>query len=87
LKKYDAATGKLSLGKDGHFGGMQSAGGNPVPSLTPGITVFETQAEVIWANDSLSLPKAITSEDAARIQAALEVAFPGKKVTQVPQVR
>jgi hypothetical protein len=84
---FDAATGKLHLGKDGHFGGMQSAGGTPIPSSTPGITVFETQADVIWANDSLSLPRAMTSQEAAQIQTALEAAFPGKKVSQVPHVR
>jgi RHS repeat-associated protein len=83
---FDPATGKLYLGQD-HFGGMAAAGGTPAPSVTPGITVFETETSVIWANDSVSLRAVLTPEQAAQIQAALEAFFPGKNVTRVPVVR
>jgi hypothetical protein len=84
---FDAATGKVYLGQNGHFGGMAEAGGTPVASQTPGLTVFETADKVLWANDSWSMPTRLTPEQAAQVQAALEAYFPGKTVTQVPEIR
>jgi len=83
---YDPVTGKTYLGADGHFGGMQAAGGTPIPSLTPGISVQATSTSVIWANDSISLFKGLTPEQAAEVQAALESHFLNTTVTQVPTV-
>ena len=83
---FDPATGRVYLGQNGHFGGMAEAGGTPVASQTPGITVFETADNVIWANDSPSLYRALSCEQTAQIQAALEAYFPGKPVAQVPKV-
>lgn len=84
---FDPKTGKVHLGSDGHFGGMQAAGGTPMPAVTPGITVLETPTTVIWANDSISLGKALTSAQAAQVQAALQAQFPRKIVLQVPVVK
>jgi RHS repeat-associated protein len=84
---YDPATGNLYLGSDGHFGGMAGAGGTPLPASTPGITMQVTPSSVIWANDSLSLPRALSAEQAAQIQTILEMQFPNTTVLQVPVVR
>jgi hypothetical protein len=64
---------------------MRAAGGSPIPSLTPGLTVVRTKDGILWANDSLSLPKALTPEQAAQVQKALEDAFEGEVVKQVTQ--
>jgi len=84
---FDPETGKLHLGSEGHFGGMKAAGGTPVPGTTPGISVMETPTGVTWANDSVSLPRALTSQEAAQVQQALQIQFPGKPVVQVPIVK
>jgi hypothetical protein len=80
---YDPATKTVHLGDAGHFGGMKAAGGTPVPGKTPGLSMLETEKEVMWANDSLSLPRALTAEEAAGIQKALQAQFPAKIVKQV----
>lgn len=84
---YDPATKTVHLGGVGHFGGMKAAGGTPLPGRTPGLSMLETEKEVIWANDSLSLPKALTTDEAAGIQKALEAQFPTKAVRQVTELR
>jgi hypothetical protein len=84
---YDPETGITYLGSDGHFGGMQAAGGTPLPATTPGITVLQTPTGITWANDSLSLPAALTPAQAAEVQSALQAQFPGTVVIQVPVVK
>ncbi len=76
----------MYLGDAGHGAGMSAAGGTAIPGVTPGITVVDTPSGVRWANDSASLPQALTSDQAAQIQAALQAQFPGKPVTQVRAV-
>jgi len=83
---FDPVTGVVYLGSDGHFGGMRSAGGTPVPGVTPGITVLETPRSITWANDSASLPRMLSAEQAAQVQSALEAQFPSRSINQVQQV-
>jgi len=83
---YDPAQNTLYLGDAGHGAGMSAAGGTAIPGVTPGITVVDTPSGVRWANDSASLPQALTSDQAAQIQAALQAQFPGKPVAQVRAV-
>jgi len=68
---YDPSSKTLYIGRGGHFDGMKGAGGNPQPGSHPGVSVFETSTKVIWANDSLSMPKALTTQQIGTIQSVL----------------
>jgi Transglutaminase-like superfamily len=83
---YDPETNTLYLGRGGHFDGMADAGGTPHPRLSRGISFLETPTKVYWANDSLSLPFAMTSDEANAVQRGLESAFPGKTVVQLTSI-
>jgi RHS repeat-associated protein len=80
---YDPRTGKLYLGPGGHFDGGAAVGGSPSVQGTPGITVIQTPEGVYWANDSMSLPYALTPSQAASVQQGLQTAFPGVPVQQL----
>jgi hypothetical protein len=84
---YDPATEALYLGKGGHFGGMAEAGGTAGVLRTPGVTVYETESVIYWANDSISLGLGMTPAQARNVQTALESAYQGKKVSQVTGFR
>ena len=75
----------LYLGKGGHADGMANAGGSP-RSSSRGITTLETPDTVFWANDSMSLPTALTAGQASAVQAGLESAFSGKNVIQLSHI-
>ncbi len=71
---FDPKTGRVYLGSDGHFGGMAQAGGKPASTM-PGISVRQTPDGVFWSNDSISLRGALTPEEAAKVQQALQSQF------------
>jgi len=79
---YDPRTNELLLGPGGHFNGPANAGfaGNPLGSVTPGITTVETNSILYWANDSQSLNRALSASQSAAVRKALERAFPGKAI-------
>jgi hypothetical protein len=84
---YDTKTGTIGLGKGGHFDGAAEAGMAGIrPETHRGLTMFQREDEVFWANDSLSLSKAVTQSEAAAIQKALEAQFKGQTVKQVQQI-
>ncbi len=84
---YDPADNAVYLGDAGHPQGVAAAGGNPNAPGIAGITVVDMPSGVIWANDSPSLNAVLTPDQAAAVQSALESAFPGKTVTQVPAIK
>ncbi len=90
---YDPDRGVLYLGPGGHFDGGAELGAQariqsgPGGAATPGISMVETQTSVYWANDSMSLPYALTEEQAAAVQAGLQQSFPSKNVIQLESVR
>ena len=85
---YDPDANVVFIGRGGHFDGGGAVGGTPRiqgfngKSATPGITVIEKGDTVYWANDSMSLPIALTQNQLGLVQAALAKAFVGKKVIQ-----
>lgn len=84
---YDPATGKIALGKSGHFDGAGEAGMTGVsPKTHKGISVFEKDGKLYWANDSMSLPKAVTTREATQIQKALQSHFEGTDVSRVNSI-
>jgi len=85
---YDPVRNVVYLGDTGHANGMAAAGGTPISGQTPGITVVKTPSGVTWAADSPSLSSvAMTPEQAANIQAALQKQFPGVPINQVPTIK
>jgi hypothetical protein len=62
---------------------MEEAGGKPIIDATPGITLYIRGRNAVWANSSadLNYPKMKPSQLKA-MQAALEKALPGTRVTQ-----
>ena len=84
---YDTKAGTIGLGKGGHFDGAAEAGMTGIrPETHRGLTMFQREGEVFWANDSLSLSKAVTQSEATTIQKALEAQFKGQTVKQVQQI-
>jgi RHS repeat-associated protein len=87
LGAFEANSMTLGLGKGGHFDGAAEAGLKNISPLTHrGITMFDKQKQVFWANDSLSLPIAITKEEAELIQKILQIHFQQHSVKQVKQI-
>lgn len=84
---FNAETNTIALGKGGHFDGAAEAGMKGIkPGTHKGLTVFEKNGVVFWANDSMSLSKAITSDEALNIQRLLQTRFEDKLVQQVKQI-
>jgi len=84
---YDTETGTLGLGKGGHFDGASEAGMSGIsPATHRGITMFEKDGKVFWANDSMSLNKAVTEAEANAIQKSLEIQFGNQTVIRLRQI-
>jgi hypothetical protein len=85
---YDPDANTLYLGGGvGHPRGVAAAGGDPTKPNVVGITVFERDdGTVFWANDSLSLPRRLSPEEAAAVQQGLEQTYPGSAVRQLQRI-
>lgn len=79
---YDPDSNTVYLsGAAGHPRGVAAAGGDPTKPNLAGLTVFErADGKVFWANDSLSLPRGLTPEEAQAVQQGLEQAYSGREV-------
>jgi RHS repeat-associated protein len=83
----DTKTATIGLGKGGHFGCAVEAGMTGIrPETHRGLTMFQREGWVFWANDSLSLSKAVTQSESAAIQKAQEAQFKDHTVKQVQQI-
>jgi hypothetical protein len=83
----DSKTGAIGLGRGGHFDGAAEAGMSSISSAThKGITTFEKNGNVFWANDSMSFARGVTNSEAANIQKALQRQFTDQSVTRLTDI-
>lgn len=79
--------GQIYVGRSGNFDGAVFDGARHIDRATAkGISVFKKDGIVDWANDSLSLPKVLTSSEMEIVSKALQSAFPGKAIKQLVRI-
>ena len=86
---YDAASHTLHLGHaaKGHPRNVSATGGDTGSPGLAGITVFICDdGRVFWANDSLSLPRCLTPEEALTVQRAIEREYPNRPVVRLVRI-
>lgn len=84
---YDAVQNVLYLASVmSHPQGVAMAGGDPSSDCNSGIRVFRTaDKQTAWANDSMSLPRRLTDEEADAVQRGLEGYFCGDIVRRIKE--
>jgi hypothetical protein len=84
---YDPDSNTVYLGGVGHPRGVAAVGGDPTKPQVAGISVFHRgDGTIFWANDSRSLPRGLTPEEAAAVQQGLEQTYPGSPVRQLSRI-
>jgi hypothetical protein len=83
---FDPRNSILYLGGPGHANGCAAAGADPIIDWI-GISVFvRLDGCVYWANDSMSLPRILSDDDALLIQQGLASVFAPQLVGRLDRI-
>jgi RHS repeat-associated protein len=75
MGRFDPKTSQTVVDEIGHFG-----------HDVKGLTLFEKEGKVLWANDLISSPKKLTSDEVKKVEESLREAFPKATIQQVKRI-